>query len=317
MNGEFLPQYAAQAVIDLERLLKTPPAGFKFKSPGYSADRYLAYTRAVIGMLRAGVHVVLPANGEIYRSNDMDRAMPTEDECASFVGLPAPVTCFEYSWTHRAAMRDQAIGAPKRITIVGDSKQIFDVGNVPEGFSHSATFISIVFNEISRTWIPLDTTLAVLSPLVVSKGKINSANWGLRGKLTNELTGQEIRDVPAHIFGEWYADVISTVQCCHALRAGATLEERTESSSSRRWKFEKRGVGGFVYHLLTIPKGAAGRNSAGESGGHASPRLHVRRAHIRKLPTGALTFVRQCLVGDPEKGVVEKNYAVRRTVSAA
>lgn len=49
------------------------------------------------------------------------------------------------------------------------------------------------------------------------------------------------------------------------------------------------------------------------TGAHDSPRFHVRRAHIRKLPTGVLTFVRQCFVGDPEKGVVGKHYKMERS----
>lgn len=47
-------------------------------------------------------------------------------------------------------------------------------------------------------------------------------------------------------------------------------------------------------------------------GSHATPRLHLRRGHIRRLASGALVNVRPCLVGSPELGVVEKSYRVRQ-----
>jgi len=45
-------------------------------------------------------------------------------------------------------------------------------------------------------------------------------------------------------------------------------------------------------------------------GTHATPRLHERRGHWRNLANGRVVWVRDCLVGDPDKGVVEKDYLV-------
>jgi hypothetical protein len=44
---------------------------------------------------------------------------------------------------------------------------------------------------------------------------------------------------------------------------------------------------------------------------HASPRLHWRRGHVRRLPDGRLTAVRPCLVGAPENGTISHEYMVR------
>ncbi len=46
------------------------------------------------------------------------------------------------------------------------------------------------------------------------------------------------------------------------------------------------------------------------NGTHASPRVHLRRGHIRKLPSGKTTWVQACVVGDKSKGVVHKDYSV-------
>lgn len=50
-------------------------------------------------------------------------------------------------------------------------------------------------------------------------------------------------------------------------------------------------------------------NSLG--GTHASPRLHERRGHLRKLKDGREVWVRQCWVGDVDRGVVFHDYKVK------
>jgi hypothetical protein len=306
--SEFLPQFAAQAAIDLERSAK--------RLAGQQQLRfYVEALKAVVSMLKAGVHVVLPDCGEIYRSNNLGGEMPTLDECESFAGLPAPVTCFEYAWiSNRGDPQHEDLIAPRRITIVNDGKQTHE-GPKPDDSVYCATILSVIYNEQAKTWMLMDTDFAVGTPLVVQRefSSGGSKTWGAKGRIRNLVTGEELRmsePKARKIAGEFHCDLNAVIQCCHALRAGASFEERTEPSASRRWKFEKRGVGGFTYHILKLPNRAMHSGVSGD-GSHASPRLHVRRAHIRKLPTGVLTFVRQCLVGDPDKGVVEKHYEVQ------
>ncbi len=43
---------------------------------------------------------------------------------------------------------------------------------------------------------------------------------------------------------------------------------------------------------------------------HASPRMHTRRGHVRKLASGKVTWVRNAIVGKPRRGEVIKQYAV-------
>ncbi len=45
-----------------------------------------------------------------------------------------------------------------------------------------------------------------------------------------------------------------------------------------------------------------------KGGTHASPRLHDRRGHYRKLRNGKLAWVKACKVGDASKGTVFKDY---------
>ena len=322
----FLPQFAAQAVADLEKTAKTVRDAIKWDParaqilaqqqgllPGvFSA--YLLASEFLAQMIREAVHIVLPPNGEIYRGNGPGAEPISEAECESFRGLPAPVCCFEYPWS--IAKGDHDIAAPKRITLVIDGSQMDEPGPASPEQCHHALIFSIVYNETVGSWDVLDTFIDVDLPLEITLGPVVAGHgriWGPRGALRDTFSGKEIPPGPRmeRLGGEYLTDLIAVVQACYSLRAGARLERRTESSSGRRWKFEKRGVGGFVYHELRIPVDAtapAGDPAAG--GSHASPAFHVRRAHIRQLASGKLTFVRQCFVGDRARGFISKHYRV-------
>jgi hypothetical protein len=62
-----------------------------------------------------------------------------------------------------------------------------------------------------------------------------------------------------------------------------------------------------VYRVLSISGQSA--NSDDRGGTHASPRIHLRRGHIRRLPIGPV-WVNACVVGDKSRGIVTKDYAV-------
>lgn len=308
MLSRFLPQHAAQAVCDLEA-----------KAAGRYRGALGANARQVAGLIREAVHIVLPPNGEIYRENTMGGAMPSDDECASLIGIPAPITCFEYAWTNFNGGCPPAYEwsdlARKRVTLVVDSKQLDSVA-ASVGHAQTLTFVSVFYSERFSSWSLHPYAIRAKAPMVFSQRPQSRGawDWGWLGAVLSMTTSSFVPlddgDVQKCI-GEMRPDITAVVQCCHALRAGAAFEEQTEPSASRRWKFEKKGVGGFTYHVLKLPAGSSGR-SYERVGVHDSPRFHIRRAHIRKLPTGSLTFVRQCCVGDPQKGVVSKHYAVER-----
>lgn len=64
----------------------------------------------------------------------------------------------------------------------------------------------------------------------------------------------------------------------------------------------------FTWHTLHIRNAHAVRKGSGE-GSHASPRLHFRRGHIRRLPDRKV-WVHSCMVGDASKGYAHKDYKV-------
>jgi hypothetical protein len=65
----------------------------------------------------------------------------------------------------------------------------------------------------------------------------------------------------------------------------------------------------FEHKTITVP--ALNRTAPPDGGTHASPRLHWRRGHVRKLPAGYMVAVRPCLVGLAERGIITKDYLVK------
>lgn len=62
----------------------------------------------------------------------------------------------------------------------------------------------------------------------------------------------------------------------------------------------------YSWNTVVVP--AMLRASSAQGGAHASPRLHERRGHWRTIAGDRKVWVRDCLVGNPDLGVVEKDY---------
>lgn len=69
----------------------------------------------------------------------------------------------------------------------------------------------------------------------------------------------------------------------------------------------------FSYWTLHLPSGSNSNSDAG--GTHSSPRLHLRRGHIRQHRPGKYSWVSACIVGNKSSGMVVKDYEVSRMVA--
>lgn len=65
----------------------------------------------------------------------------------------------------------------------------------------------------------------------------------------------------------------------------------------------------WTLHISTNDQRQAKNGDAAQSGRNG-PRLHLRRGHIRRLHSGATTWVQSCMVGEQSRGVVAKDYRV-------
>lgn len=89
----------------------------------------------------------------------------------------------------------------------------------------------------------------------------------------------------------------------------ATVEHRTPKLINDKRKKKGKPLF-FSYRTLQVTGDSAAKETTGK-GTHASPRLHLRRGHIRRLPDGRRVWVTSCLVGDKTKGFAAHDYKVR------
>ena len=313
----FIPPYVEQCILSLK---ETAAAIKGRRDLGSLPDAYMM----VAEMMRSSVKVLLPENGEVYRDNEAGGRCPDADESISLAGMPAPVTCFVYKWTKKVDPYSKiSCIAPKRITLVVDGKQIGEDATGEE----SQMFFSAFYSEQSKIWNISRISISIFhepnfrmidkAHVRLRRGTYGEHSWTWDGTAVDLMTGKNITRLDMDNaseeildnFTEYRTDICAVIQCLHSLRAGASLKPRGHESRAKRKKMKRRGVGGFTYHVLELPSKAGGpSNSSG--GSHATPRLHVRRAHIRRLPTGAVTFVRQCMVGDASRGFAAKDYSV-------
>jgi hypothetical protein len=66
-----------------------------------------------------------------------------------------------------------------------------------------------------------------------------------------------------------------------------------------------------TYDWKTVYIEPSKSRSESKVGTHASPRLHDRRGHLRRLKSGRNVWVKACKVGDAAKGAVWHDYAIR------
>lgn len=66
-----------------------------------------------------------------------------------------------------------------------------------------------------------------------------------------------------------------------------------------------------TYDWTTVYIEPVKARSEDKGGTHASPRLHDRRGHLRRLRNGTNVWVKPCKVGDPLKGAVFHDYAIK------
>jgi hypothetical protein len=107
--------------------------------------------------------------------------------------------------------------------------------------------------------------------------------------------------------------VVALLSLLNALACSNVRIERSEPRMRR--KKSASALPFDTYHVLTVgPPGTGPHGSL--TGGHRSPREHLRRGHIRRLEDGRRIWVNATVVAAGRgAGVVTKDYAVKPSSS--
>jgi hypothetical protein len=133
------------------------------------------------------------------------------------------------------------------------------------------------------------------------------------------------RLLPSHFFPMDPSDertsnlcALLTEDTCRFLQVLNCVNVRTEEVPAPAALNKKRAKSGkppiYSYKTLVLRPNAAKRVDGG--GTHDSPRIHLRRGHIKHRKTGNFWW-QPCVVGDRAKGVVMKDYRADKLTAPA
>lgn len=116
--------------------------------------------------------------------------------------------------------------------------------------------------------------------------------------------------------GDWAAAEDIAANVCRAFLAALACKNVAAEVSDQappavvNAKRERNGKSRiFDTHTLVVRVNKGTGEARGATGGHAPPRQHLRRGHIRRLPGGNI-WVQSCVVGDAANGFLRKDYRV-------
>lgn len=117
--------------------------------------------------------------------------------------------------------------------------------------------------------------------------------------LEDEMQGETNIQMVMRVLALWYG----------ALSQGGEAYKPTVKPGYTSQRLQAKGKAPlFSWHTVRIEPPKPKQEHRG--GTHATPRLHDRRGHLRRLANGKTCWVRACKVGDASKGVVFKDYEV-------
>lgn len=117
-------------------------------------------------------------------------------------------------------------------------------------------------------------------------------------------------EIESELAGMFSSGFNALLEFCMTVNCENVSQERIDPSKViNKSRVSKGKAPFFSYRFLRIPTPSLDTSPA--NGTHSSPRLHLRRGHLRRLQTGKVTWVRNTIVGNPELGVIEKTYLVR------
>jgi hypothetical protein len=116
----------------------------------------------------------------------------------------------------------------------------------------------------------------------------------------NEVIDQKAANVILGVVGKWY-EMLAQGCSSHKPSVRQTFTNRRKISEGKM----------PTYDWTTVYIDAPAKRSESKGGTHASPRLHDRRGHLRRLKNGKNVWVKSCKVGDASKGAVWHDYTVK------
>lgn len=99
---------------------------------------------------------------------------------------------------------------------------------------------------------------------------------------------------------------LSALNCTNVLKV-----ENRPPKIKRRMQASKAKLAKYSYWTLQLDLGQM-KERQEHGGTHSSPRIHLRRGHVRQYAPGKYTWVQAHVVGDKGRGIVMKDYSAAK-----
>ncbi len=117
-----------------------------------------------------------------------------------------------------------------------------------------------------------------------------------------DVIEKDVAELILAVVAGWYKAMDRSVEA-YVPEVANTFTNRRKIAQGKKPMYEWRTV-------VIEPKQAKGPSLGGT---HASPRLHDRRGHLRRLKSGKNVWVKACKVGKAELGTIFHDYAIKET----
>lgn len=282
-----------------------------------------ASVREAIILMHLAEKFILPDWGKIFESHEMklcyDVQIPTR--------LPYPITALEYHCPYDdprcTPMMHNETASSKRIALCVETEALHEhtamLSHLHEKHvSGSPGFyvFPIAYFDEGQFWSP--PASGMFFPRGGDEAMRSMQDHGLIAILPmghmvykrypkDERSTRMARDIADEVFAMIHLlTALAIDKGKHTVLPAPANLNKKRAKKNRVPMYEYK-VLDIVADILHTPTPAA-RPSQG--GTHASPRMHKRRGHVRRLHSGKTTWVRNTIIGKPGIGTVEKEYSV-------
>lgn len=325
--------YATHAMEDLSRFRDHVK-----KSPFFLRAE-VEYFDAILTILKESVKFILPAEGHLVefgtemQQSQLDMVkLPFPTICLEFPCKPSiidPERCATTSPTSKRCVVAQETNLDGKDGILmipvfyADTESQWTIYGVHFFFPYQQQIMKIPMADLPVDWrqrlVEEQPRVAKLSLIGAVEARA-VVGFPTYLKRMAKKVGKEVNHIVNTMMYEAQSDFRVLAEFCNVVNcSNVELETVPAPAKLNRKRAEAKKLPLFEYKVLTIAPGKMHtRSVAGVITDHReSPRQHLRRGHIRRYQSGITIWITSQLIGDPNKGRVEKDYKVKPSMEAA
>jgi len=281
-----------------------------------------AQARETIILMHMAEKFILPPWGRIFEDHEMDLC----DEVQIATRLPYPIIALEYHCPYDdprcTPMMHNETASSKRIALCVETEAIQEHTDTLRQM-HDAHVVGsagfyvfpISYLNDGQFWSP--SAAAMFFPRGGNEAMRSMQKQGLIAIMPlgyliycnypdNERNTRIARDVADEVFAMLHLLTALAIDKGRHKVLPAPVKLNKKRAKTNRVPMYEYKILDIVADILQ----ASPASKPHQGGTHASPRMHKRRGHVRRLHSGRTTWVRNTIIGKPGIGAVEKEYSV-------